>query len=531
LDKYLETDTDLTRCLQILFSSQIFKNNKAYVRRKLVNLLLKDDELDLPRKILVGAFLLIDGRLNQLTLEMMREESVISCVVDTIWKRQSESIRLRRIFLELFYEICRVQKLSLGDLAVISPGFIDNLFTAIEDNEDYDHDPYSYAVIKVLLALNEQYMIASYDMFVKTGIDGREPHSGVHRAASFPLTDIPHHTSSQHLPLPNLVIETLIKQRDTFRVFGENIVFLLNRSPDDTIQLMVLKLLYIIFTTPETANYLYLNDLKVIVDVFVRELYNLSNEEERLRHTYLRVLHPLLQNTELAEVCYKRDEIIGLLESMSEHADKSVVEISETTKRLAYRCLLVEWLNHSALHNNVLQNAVEDSSSYYSASTASLDKHSQISPNSTGTPISPISSDSFNCALNLAEETSQNQQHQGFQGKPAPPPPPPRVVARASTEPLVTKRAPPPAPPRPLPRKQSLVNLSIRNTSVMDLASYSLTRRDSPEENVPPVPDIPTEYLAAPPPRPPSSRQPSQEKALPPPPPPPPRMQSSPSIY
>lgn len=530
MDKYLETDTDLTRCLQILFSSQIFKNNKAYVRRKLVNLLLKDDELDLPRKILVGAFLLIDGRLNQLTLEMMREESVISCVVDTIWMRQSESTRLRRIFLELFYEICRVQKLSLSDLTAISPEFIDNLFTAIEDNDDYDHDPYSYAVIKVLLALNEQYMIVSYDMSVKTDIDGGDPHLGLQRAATFPLSDTPHNSSSQPLHLPNLVIETLVKQRDTFRVFGENIVFLLNRSPDDTIQLMVLKLLYNIFTTPETANYMYLNDLKVIVDVFVRELYNLSHEEERLRHTYLRVLHPLLQNTELAEVCYKRDEIIGLLESMSEHADKSVVEISETTKRLAYRCLLVEWLNHSALNNNLLQNVVEDTSSSYSSSTVSLDKNSQMSPNSTGTPISPISSDSFNSTLNLTEETNQNHQYQYTQGKPAPPPPPPRIIRRTSTEPLVAKRAPPPAPPRPLPRKQSLVNLSIRNTSAVDLASYSLTRRDSAEENVPPVPDIPMEYRA-PPPRPPSSRQLSQEKSLPPPPPPPPRMQSSQSIY
>lgn len=527
----METDTDLTRCVEMLFTSQIFKNNKAYVRRKLVDLLLKDDELDLPRKILVGAFLLIDGRLNQLTLEMMREESVISCVVDTIWKRKSESIRLRRIFLELFYEICRVQKLSLGDLAVVSPGFIYSLFTAIEDNEDYDYDPYSYAVIKVLLALNEQYMIASYDISVKTGIDEDETHLDKRRTASLPLPETSNNLKSQPLHLQNIVIKTLVQYRDTFRVFGENIVFLLNRSPDNTIQLMVLKVLYLIFTTSETMNYLYLNDLRVIVDVFVRELYNLSNEEERLRHTYLRVLHPLLQNTELADVCYKRDEIIGLLETMSENADKSVVEISETTRRLAYRCLLVEWLNHSTLQNSVLQKVSEDTESSYSASTLSLDKNSQISPNSTGTPISPISSQSFNLTLSLTEESSQQQRNQPLNGEHVPPPPPPRTASRTSTEFLVNKRPPPPVPPRPLPRKQSLMNLSIRNTSVMDLASYSLMHSDHTDDDVPPVPDIPTEYLAPPPPLPPYNRRQVREKVLPPPPPPPPRMQSSSSLY
>jgi len=60
--------------------------------------------------------------------------------------------------------------------------------------------------------------------------------------------------------------------------------------PDDTpedqaLQLLILKMLYLLFTTPGTQEYFYTNDLRVLVDVFVRELNNLSDENESVRCT------------------------------------------------------------------------------------------------------------------------------------------------------------------------------------------------------------------------------------------------------
>lgn len=49
---------------------------------------------------------------------------------------------------------------------------------------------------------------------------------------------------------------------------------------DLCMQLLILKMLYLLFTTPGTQEYFYTNDLKVLVDVFVRELNNLSEENE-----------------------------------------------------------------------------------------------------------------------------------------------------------------------------------------------------------------------------------------------------------
>jgi hypothetical protein len=47
-----------------------------------------------------------------------------------------------------------------------------------------------------------------------------------------------------------------------------------------SLQLLILKLLYLIFTTPETYEYFYNNDLRVLVDVFIRELYDLPDDAE-----------------------------------------------------------------------------------------------------------------------------------------------------------------------------------------------------------------------------------------------------------
>ena len=45
-------------------------------------------------------------------------------------------------------------------------------------------------------------------------------------------------------------------------------------------QLLVLKILYLLFTTDGTSEFFYYNDLKVLVDVFLREITDLGEENE-----------------------------------------------------------------------------------------------------------------------------------------------------------------------------------------------------------------------------------------------------------
>ena len=55
---------------------------------------------------------------------------------------------------------------------------------------------------------------------------------------------------------------------------------------ETSLQLLILKLLYLIFTTPETYEYFYNNDLRVLVDVFIRELYDLPDDAESVLHHF-----------------------------------------------------------------------------------------------------------------------------------------------------------------------------------------------------------------------------------------------------
>lgn len=56
---------------------------------------------------------------------------------------------------------------------------------------------------------------------------------------------------------------------------------LAERTPEDLcMQLLILKILYVLFSTDGTSEYFYTNDLRVLVDVFLRELVDLDEDSE-----------------------------------------------------------------------------------------------------------------------------------------------------------------------------------------------------------------------------------------------------------
>ena len=164
--------------------------------------------------------------------------------------------------------------------------------------------------------------------------------------------------SKRPVPVTNKVVKVLSAQGPKYRTFGENIILLLNREDETSLQLLTLKLLYLLFTTPPTYEYFYTNDLHVLVDILIRNLLDLPEEASALRHTYLRVLYPLLEHTQLQyPPHYKRNEVRKLLTVLSgahisEQPDSPDSNshwthfdaIDDTTKRLVRRCRGVSWL-------------------------------------------------------------------------------------------------------------------------------------------------------------------------------------------
>ena len=120
--------------------------------------------------------------------------------------------------MQMLYEMSRVQKISTDDLgmcfrnptallaniraASVSDEFVECLFDLIEQVSGNVNDPYHYPVIRVLLVLNEQFMVAAHEPRTKEG----------------------------GAPLTNKVVKVLSAQGNKYKTFGENIILLLNRE-------------------------------------------------------------------------------------------------------------------------------------------------------------------------------------------------------------------------------------------------------------------------------------------------------------
>ncbi|KAL9042285.1 MAG: hypothetical protein Q9214_003829, partial [Letrouitia sp. 1 TL-2023] len=336
--EYLSTEYDIARCSYKLLDSALFSKHQDYVRWQIVYSLLQEDSPDTLH--LIVAFLLYDGKQNEATFVMMKKEGVFPRLLELLQERKDDEVGLHRMLLELLYEMSRIQRLRIEDLSVsgnhvpdlltcanerlavlIEDEFIAYLLAIIEGLSDDVNDPYHYPVIRVLLILNEQYMVSAHD----------------------PGPDQPH-----AIQLTNKVVKSLSLHGSAYKTFGENIILLLNRESETSLQLLILKLLYLLFTTPSTYEYFYTNDLRVLVDVMIRNLLDLPFSATALRHTYLRVLYPLLAHTQLNHPPhYKRDELLRLLTMMTSTGgamEHHFGAVDETTKRLVGRCVGVSWL-------------------------------------------------------------------------------------------------------------------------------------------------------------------------------------------
>lgn len=118
---------------------------------------------------IIVAFLLLDGRQNERTFEMMNEEGVFPWLLQLIAENKDDDAGLHRMLLELLYEMSRIQRLRIEDLGnlswfscrfdpadrdlsvLIEDDFIHYLFQVIEGVSDDVNDPYHSPIIRALV--------------------------------------------------------------------------------------------------------------------------------------------------------------------------------------------------------------------------------------------------------------------------------------------------------------------------------------------------------------------------------------------
>ncbi|KIM25009.1 hypothetical protein M408DRAFT_75011, partial [Serendipita vermifera MAFF 305830] len=339
---YLQTSLQLEHACSMLLESEIF----SWHSERLSDIILSTAANDTnPHcELIVHSALLIYGRRNPAFLRSKTKwKPIFPILMDHVLTELDDDIggnvdlgrgpanesgmgipieaRLRSLAIGILYEACRVQKFDEEDLRMFDESFIERLFDLVELTRNVDDESLNYSVIKLIVALSEQFMVST------------PPNQSADQKAARQKKERKHGS--------NRIIEVLMRRMHYSKTFGENLIFMLNRASDTeedlVMQLLLLKILYLLFTTPGTQEYFYTNDLRVLVDVFLRELVDLPEESEALRHTYLRVLNPLLNNTQLKEAPFKNAQIRRTLQSLISNGN--IRDITPTTRRLVERCL------------------------------------------------------------------------------------------------------------------------------------------------------------------------------------------------
>ncbi|KAI5963540.1 LDB17 [Candida pseudojiufengensis] len=241
-------------------------------------------------------------------------------------------------FIDLTFNNNEIITTIIKDL-LSSENFNNYTVTSIngDDDDGYDNDNnndfnesklVAYEELKLLLLINEQYLMISYKLEENNKNQVFE--------------ELIHNDDKNHKSNVSNIVG-----------FINLLIYHLNREESKIIKLLILKFLYLVFTTSYTSKLIYKNDLKILLDIFLRELDNLDNNELNLISTYLRVLHPILLYSELSECNnYKNQEILNVLSNTIINVNKDNNNESQTISNLASKCMNVKWLKKSIRKKN-----------------------------------------------------------------------------------------------------------------------------------------------------------------------------------
>lgn len=244
------------------------------------------------------------------------------------------------IVFQYLYEVVMLSEVQFNSMANsdLVPNVVDHLLSMADTStytlrdEGYEElkKLISYEEFKLILLLNEQFMMRN-------------------------LTT---------KALRNKVFETLTMEKANSKngicAFINILVYYMNREESHIIKILMLKFLYLVFTSSYSAKLPYLNDMKILIDIMLRELNDLNycsvdDDSSLLALTYVKVLFPILKFSPLCGLspAYKPAEITSVLtdiivncESVSKET-RLIDSHSKTIVETAIKCLSIAYLKVS----------------------------------------------------------------------------------------------------------------------------------------------------------------------------------------
>ncbi|KAI3404106.2 LDB17 [Candida oxycetoniae] len=288
------------------------------------------------------------------------------------------------------------------------------------NNYDLDSDEFNnesrlvaYEELKLLLLINEQFLMNSYNES---------------RSTNNVFAELTNNNKDTNCNMKNIV------------GFINLLIYHLNREESQIIKLLILKFLYQVFTTSYTAKLIYRNDLKILIDIFIRELDNLESKDSILIFTYLRVLYPILMYSELSDCGnYKNIELWDVLSHTITNPGSKTSGSEERLlmSQLAAKCMKVKWLEASVtkMKNNSQNNGrhLRHEPTLPSSLESSPEKHSL--EDSTKGAVPTTSPSSSSSSITTATTTTMTTHIDGMTtpSTPSTPPPPPPLFTRVAS--------------------------------------------------------------------------------------------------
>ncbi|KAJ1655993.1 pre-rRNA processing [Dispira simplex] len=247
--------------------------------------------------------------------------------------------------LTLLTHLCNQMVLSESDFALLDDSFIAYLLYTVEKSS-YSDEQCNEAASQLLVAIHKQcrLRLPSRDSWGES--PNNTPLPNWSRNSSPVSSDSPllvptsiglkQRCTSTSGITPNASVSKLVfnlgREQGNCTAFVANLIFMLNREQEPTAVLSLLDLITSIVTTPATFTLFFTNDLKVLVDVIIRELYNLPADAEALRLAYLRLLPPIVLNTQYLKFRHKAAHLASLLRNLASRESLALVS-SEVGKQ------------------------------------------------------------------------------------------------------------------------------------------------------------------------------------------------------
>ncbi|XP_053399452.1 LOW QUALITY PROTEIN: NCK-interacting protein with SH3 domain-like [Mercenaria mercenaria] len=230
-------------------------------------------------------------------------------------------LRLKLVLLRVFGAMCSLDSavISLLLFSVLTTELAEELQQNIEDLQRSSHVTLLLCMIfstgEPVPANLHDYLNAEFIHFVFKSLDNPPSIEHEEEVVDLLVNFILAFNLHCQMPSDNLVMK-VIEERKTVKVFTEKLLLLFNRD-EDPVQMFehepkppnsVMKILQDMYSSPGTANILYTNDARVLIDIILRHLIDLP-PGDKLRSEHLKLMQLYLQNADYVEHKHRYAEL------------------------------------------------------------------------------------------------------------------------------------------------------------------------------------------------------------------------------